>query len=383
MSSRGHCGVREVVVIGDVLRPDARGQVGGTDRPTQWLYHAVHRLIGLASGLPVTLLTPTRCRPLADWLVAQRPPDQADMWWAAMHAELRADLTPDLLLDALLGRFCVTYEAPPWLTTLLDQLRVPWLDIRLHPVRFLDDLIFAVLSPNAETQADVLELALPESHVVATAGLREAMALLITESNLPDGTLLVLGQRPFDATQIIAGGFFDAGPQRAEIDAICRAHRAVLLKPHPSGEAHTLLLAAAASRANVLGATGDNIYRLLALPQISAVLTVNSSAAVEAAYFGKRVHSLAPPAIRLAWHGADDDASGHAALDTVLLCPDFWRIVLAPHARVTARDGMRLPAKPNRLRIALDSFWNFNEIDTDRIPRGAAPPVLAEPARAA
>jgi hypothetical protein len=32
---------------------------------------------------------------------------------------------------------------------------------------------------------------------------------------------------------------------------------------------------------------------------------------------------------------------------------------------------MRLRPKPNRLRIALDSFWNFQEIDTDRIPRGA------------
>jgi hypothetical protein len=34
---------------------------------------------------------------------------------------------------------------------------------------------------------------------------------------------------------------------------------------------------------------------------------------------------------------------------------------------------MRLPVKPNRLRIALDSFWNYQQIDTDRIPRGAEP----------
>jgi hypothetical protein len=32
---------------------------------------------------------------------------------------------------------------------------------------------------------------------------------------------------------------------------------------------------------------------------------------------------------------------------------------------------MRLRPKPNRLRIALDSFWNYQEIDTDRIPRSA------------
>ena len=31
--------------------------------------------------------------------------------------------------------------------------------------------------------------------------------------------------------------------------------------------------------------------------------------------------------------------------------------------------------KPNRLRIAHDSFWNFQQIDTDRVPHGAFPHV--------
>ena len=62
------------------------------------------------------------------------------------------------------------------------------------------------------------------------------------------------------------------------------------------------------------------------------------------------------------------DAGAHASLDDVVLTPDFWRTVLAPISRVTAMDGMRLPPKPNRLRIALDSFWNYQQIDTDRIP---------------
>jgi hypothetical protein len=55
-------------------------------------------------------------------------------------------------------------------------------------------------------------------------------------------------------------------------------------------------------------------------------------------------------------------------LDDRILTPDFWRMVLAPHCPVTAADGVRLVPKPNRLRIALDSFWNYQQIDTDRIP---------------
>ena len=126
---------------------------------------------------------------------------------------------------------------------------------------------------------------------------------------------------------------------------------------------------AAAAPARVLGVIDDNAYRILALPQISAVLTVNSGLAHEAPYFGKRVHALAPLPLQLAWRGAEADATSHASLDDVVLTPDFWRSVLAPHVGVTAVDGMQLRPKPNRLRIALDSFWNYQQIDTDRIPR--------------
>jgi hypothetical protein len=73
--------------------------------------------------------------------------------------------------------------------------------------------------------------------------------------------------------------------------------------------------------------------------------------------------------MRLAWRGGAVDAESHASMDDVVLTPDFWRLVLAPHTPVTPADGMRLRAKPNRLRIAMDSFWNYQQIDTDRIPR--------------
>jgi hypothetical protein len=66
------------------------------------------------------------------------------------------------------------------------------------------------------------------------------------------------------------------------------------------------------------------------------------------------------------------DHDTHASLDEIVLSIDFWRGVLSPHAETSAPDGVRLPPKPNRLRISLDSFWNFNEIDTDRVPARAA-----------
>jgi hypothetical protein len=280
------------------------------------------------------------------------------------------------VLQRLQRRFCVGYELPPWLVQVLEQHAVPYVDLRLHPIRFLDDLLFAVRASCADTQAKLLAMAVPESEVLATAGLREAMCRYISEARVPDDTLLVIGQRRFDSTQIAGGDFFDAHRHTAEIHALCARHAAVVLKPHPLDPQHSLLEVAAAAPARVIGVINDNTYRMMALPQVSAILTVNSGVAYEAPYFGKRVHTLAPLQMRLAWRGAvpdapAPDAAAHASLGDVVLTPDFWRVLLAPHTRVSPPDGMCLHPKPNRLRIALDSFWNFQEIDTDRIPRPA------------
>ena len=173
---------------------------------------------------------------------------------------------------------------PPWLVRLLDEHAVPYVDLRLHPVRFLDDLLFAARASVLETQAGLLSVAVQESEVFATAGLREAMCRFISEARVPDNTLLVAGQRRFDSTQIVGGTFFDAFPRAAEIHAICARYPAVVLKPHPLDRHHSLLEVAAAAPTRVVGVIDDNVYRMLSLPQISAVLTVNSGLAYEASY---------------------------------------------------------------------------------------------------
>ncbi|HEX2943479.1 MAG TPA: hypothetical protein VHO91_20665, partial [Rhodopila sp.] len=338
---------------------------------SQWLFDAIKRQVGLAAGCAVDRLVTTESDALRAWIAASRSPEAADAHWASVYDELPDSPEVDrLILSRLRGRFCIGYEMPPWLVRMLDCAGIPYVDIRLHPVRFMDDLMFAVRASVPVTHASLHAMAVQEAEVIATAGLREAMGCYISDANMPDDTLLVAGQRRFDSTQIAGGRFFDAVDQAAEVHAVCARYSAVVLKPHPLDRYHSLLIAAAGAPARVLGVIDDNIYRLLALPQIRGVLTVNSGVAQEAGYFGKQVHTLAPPPFRPLWRERMPDAAAHVSLTDVVLTPDFWRIVLAPHMAVTKLDGMRLPAKPNRLRIALDSFWNYQQIDTDRIPRG-------------
>jgi hypothetical protein len=360
--------IQGITMIGDVMRPDGRGQPGGVDRATVWLFDAIKRQAAIACGLSIDVVTANGIPALRTWLDAMRPPSAAHRYWARCYEDLPPTAERDaILVRRLRHRFCVGYELPPWLHKLLISIEVPYIDLRLHPVRFLDDLLFAARASHPATRTGLLAMAESEAEVIVTAGLREAMCHLISEAAVPPDTLIVVGQRPLDCSQIVDGAFYDALPRAAEIHAICARYAAVLLKPHPLEPEHSLLEITAGAP-NVAGVVRDNIYRLLSLPEIAAVLTVNSSIAYEAPYFGKRLHTLAPLPIRLGWRGAVDEPNLYASLNDRVLSIDFWRYVLAPHMPVSEPDGMRLPPKPNRLRIALDSFWNFQEIDTDRIP---------------
>jgi hypothetical protein len=323
--------------------------------------------VHLACSLPIEVITATGR--LFELLRAARSPVESALYWAARYQALPEDdaLLP-VIRDLLRGRFCIGAELPPYLIQLLDRAKIPWIDIRVHPIRFLDDLVFAVRACTEETQTLLIGQSMQETEVFTVAGLVEAMCRHISEARMPPNTLVVVGQRPMDSSQIVGGQFFDAFAYVSLIASICAAYQSVVLKPHPlTDEVHSLL-AVSAAQPNVAGVSTDNTYRIVAMPQVAAVLTVNSSVAYEACYFGKKVHSLAPLPIRLGWFGDPPRRDVYASIRDSVLTPDFWRSVLAPFVTVTPADGMRLPPKPDRLRIALDAFWNYQEIDTDRIP---------------
>ncbi len=351
--------VAGVTILGDVLRPNPEGEPGGVDGQIAWLHLAVRRQIESACGMAPTLLSATECPALRDWIAAQRSPEDAADYWAARHDWVSPfGSVRDLLEPCLAGQFCVGYELPPYLTRLLDAMGLPYLDLRIHPVRFLDDLLFAARASDPRVAVCLATWAVPRDLASAGAGLHEAAARLHRRSARKPGALLVVGQHPNDSTQIAEGAFFDAAAKRAEIGRLCMASSAVLAKDHPSGERHSLVAEALAARPDAR-LTRTSIYRLLADPGIGRVLTVNSSVAYEAPFFGKPVTTLLPLPIQIAWRGETTEPGTHVTVGDSFLATDFWRDMLAPYARVSAHDGCRPAPKPNRLRVALDAAWGY------------------------
>jgi hypothetical protein len=283
-------------------------------------------------------------------------------WAALFNAEQLPSVVENLLRPFFRDSLVVGFEIPPYLEHFLNREGIPFIGITVHPVRFLDDLLLAFRSSLPGARAALSAHLVSDVFIRTMAGAQKASAARYFNEVVRPGSALFLMQTWYDQSQILDGRFVDATRYLDEIVAFARNHTEFLVKEHPLG-ANPATIILQARVPNLRLVTG-NVYGYLSLPEISSVLTISSSVGVEAPYFGVGTKFLLRPSIRM--HNPDDaEDTGYMAVQDAFLAADLWRSMLGDSMPVTAPDGVLVPFKPNRLRISMRSFWNFNEIDTD------------------
>jgi hypothetical protein len=360
---------RRIVLTGDLLRP-----ADDLFRPAQtgnilWLHRLLRRPIAAASGLEVEAL-------------AWAPPPGAgatDFDTPGFYAE--AGVAPDIggwvtlfdadaLAPAAVARFAravdgamavIGFELAEVQKRLLSQLRIPWIDLNIHPIRFGPDVFFAVQTNHPEVAAALVPHH-AEDHVFEPwADLLAAMAVKAPLSHPVEEGVLVVGQTRIDRALIADGRLLDLSDFAEGLHRAIGADGRILFKPHPYNHDGFGLHGIGLPLRRILQLE-DNAYLLMAQDAIRRVVGVSSSLVAEARFFGKEGVFLGASPFRIA---PSRDAVApllHASVPDAWLWADFWRDLLAPLTAVSAHDGRRPTLGPNALRNALRQFWGWDEI---------------------
>jgi hypothetical protein len=362
---------RRIVFTGDFLRPGV-----AAERPTQhhnirWLRNLVSTPLQMATDLPQEVVSWGAANVNDGRLTSA---DVAAIYhrfglvrnlssWAALFdAERLPSSVENLLRPLFQDSLVVGFEIPPYLEHFLNREGIPFIGTTIHPVRFLDDILLAFRSNCPSVRAALSPCQVSDAFIRTMAGVQKASAARYFNEEVRPGSALMLMQTWYDQSQILDGRFVDATRYLDEIIAFARNHTEFLVKEHPLG-ANPATIILQARVPNLRLVTG-NVYGYLSIPEVSSVLTISSSVGVEAPYFGVRTQFLLRPSIRM-HNPAEPEDTGYMAMQDAFLSADFWRNTLRGLMPVTAPDGVIVPFKPNRLRISMRSFWNFNEIDTD------------------
>lgn len=357
--------IGRVIVTGDILRPYPLHDGGwepATEKNINWLYRVMTFAMS-SLDVPVERFMWSERTDIdarhhfdAPMLYASLGLDVGTPNWARMRSSSSA---VESLVVALRGitrnSLVVGYEMPPAMIDALDELDVPFIDIVLHPIRFLPDLLFGFRSNRSSAQAFFQSQAIAPDSIRRSAALITAKAAWMPppQAELVPGTLLLLGQVANDASLSRPDGtFLSLADFRAQLLQLSFDYSQVLYKPHPYEAGHESMHRLLADFPSFKPAT-DNFYRLVARDEVCGVAAINSSGLVEAPYFGCESIGLAAPLYRF-----DDTEDGHVGIDNRWLAPHFWQALFSggpEHAAAT------LPA--DTLRKSMNADWGFGQID--------------------
>jgi hypothetical protein len=249
--------------------------------------------------------------------LAPEPADWARLFSAPeLLPEVEALLAP-LHADMVLG-----WELSPNMVRALTRRGVPVIDMSLAPLRFAPDLFLRLRASRADWAASLAALAVPPQEIEAAAArVREAVA---PARPAPGAALLFVGQTDLDASLIEDGRLAGIGRHLDRLGGMLGGGRVLLLKPHPHGERHDAvrMLHRVFPQARIVT---DSIYTLLSDPAVAGVVTLSSSVAQEAPWFGRTAEALLLPdqaPERL------PELSAFHTLAARVAEPDFWDRVL-------------------------------------------------------
>jgi len=361
------------VVTGDFLRPvEVEGKAHASlpeFRPSQtenilWFYRLFRRKLAEATGLPVEMLAWNQG---VDTGLIYRMLDvemSTSGWVKAFAAtEFPVDLLyffEDLFDKALV----VAFEMPESIKRLLTYLRVPFIDVNVHPIRFLPDVFFAVQTNSAGIFDLLKPYHTPSDTFYDWADLLSATAVQLPQPKIPAGGTLVIGQTNVDRSLIVDGSLRNLASYAAPLREAVGKSGPVLFKPHPYNKTSFGIFESGLPF-DAIEWTRANIYSLMAHTELQKIVGISSSVLTEARYFGKEATVLAASPFSIPDTAREARPHCHFSIYDECFDVDFWRTILSAHIGTTALTGHKFRRPPNTLRTSLRNFWGFNEVSSD------------------
>lgn len=351
----------KIVVTGDVLR------VGPAGRPDQWVNIGwLKRLLAPA----LEIATGAGEIEKVTWIAHASNFDGSMVYaahdlepsagnWAALYHQEPSSLALAYLAEFFQGATVIGFELSPYLRRALNQLNATYLDLSVHPVRFMEDLALYI-SSNNQAISDLVEM-----FALSDADLRLRSTFLsgawrqqgYVQPRYHRAAMICL-QTKFDRVLIDRGKFVSIEQYLPQLKEIRREFDRVYVKPHPHGSSESGV-GFIIDQLDDVEIVHKNFYEMIARHDIDDVYSISSGTSTEARFLGLQGHHLFRD-----YYTAEENRAGggvyHAVMDDVLW-PDFWRQILSPIMPVTGLGGYRKYTGRDTLRKALGQSWDFSK----------------------
>jgi FMN phosphatase YigB (HAD superfamily) len=288
--------------------------------------------------------------------------DKTQFWYddRQISAESIALLEPFIdPTDLVIG-----YELSDQTRAILDRMGVAWVDVWLHPVRFMDDVLFAFNASDPSVRARFFEHDVPPEQMALYADrirVQTYKGWKRVEANVTPNSALFVGQMMNDKSVICDGHMLTLLDFKDQFEEILGNYAKVYYARHPyMKNGDEKILEYVKSHPKMEMAT-EASYRILSNNRIRAVFSLSSSVIEEAKYFGKETSYLYKPVV---CYGDPRDPKSSATLMQDFVSPRFWAKALAPIMETDpGAPHVGFIDPKDKIRDMLGFYWSYHDID--------------------
>lgn len=366
--------IDRIVFTVDILRPFAisSGWESATWKNVRWLKHLIGWQVDKATQLPQTFVSWEKNGfNTASIYQALNLPIHYDTWAAIFYEENIPAHVEEALTAPFKNACVIGCEIPDIMQMAFTRQQIPYIDIVSHPVRFLDDLLFAFRTNDMRIHKHLLKHQMTvDDYCKPKANLIRAKAAWMPAFNFPEGTALITGQVATDKALICRDKkrFVSFNDYLEKIFQICATHPLVLFKPHPyqNSQCPSRRIIEAISSVKFIH---HNFYHLVSQDSITDVYAINSGTVMEATYFGSKGHRLGN-ALYTFTDQNEQSLGKCVPVDHAFLSPAFWADILQDCVPVQTQLPKGPEARASLLRRSLNADWDYGYID-EIIQKGA------------
>jgi hypothetical protein len=259
------------------------------------------------------------------------------------------------------------------LKIMLDELNMPYIDIYVSAIKFMQDIKFAFRTNIKDIGKKLLPYMLDEASILMEANYVKAYysARNIEQKlQLLPNALLLCGQNNSDLSLIKDGKMVDFLDYKDDIKELFDKYDSVYYKPHPYSNPSTESEQFVRSLQKVK-ITTYNFYELMSSEKIKAVAALSSGTLTEAKYFEKNIHYVSHQFVKYVVNAKTARSEDFIIINNECFSPTFWADILSPIVITKDCKYFNFSNHKNLLRASLNTWWGYDlgrefELDANR-----------------
>ncbi len=291
---------KRVIFAPDLLRidPDPKNKLINTQLVNiEWLFTMFSARIEENLGITPYIVSGNESGDLLSRIEIYRELDlmmNVESWSKLYGGTFKSDIIDKYLLRIFEDSLVIGFELPPYMKRFFIRYNIPYIDMTIHPIRYLPDYILGVRSNIEEIQNKLEKTAFNESLFFDFADISKASTIRKYRNNLPEpSSALFLGQTEVDASLIYDGKMAGIEEVRESLRNLSIEYENIYFKAHPYSKRLPALKKLVESFPTVHWYE-VNIYDALGTNRFDLVTSLSSGTLYEAKYFGQKNKKILP-----------------------------------------------------------------------------------------